>query len=101
MPTTLKRQMSAMVAMQQKAVGREGVADEPGRGEVIYRLIAKRSHPTTSEVQYDDEEREWLAAVDGYKRTTGKKFPTYTEMLAIMKSLGYTRDPRGPEPSAS
>jgi hypothetical protein len=37
------------------------------------------------------ETLEFLQAVDEYKRKTGKAFPTWTEILEILKSLGYRK----------
>ena len=43
---------------------------------------------------YSDEEREFLAAIDHFKASTGKKFPTWTDVLGVIKSLGYVRKRR-------
>lgn len=40
---------------------------------------------------YTDEEREFLIAVDKYKRAAKRVFVTYSELLAVAKSLGYRR----------
>jgi len=47
--------------------------------------------PTNAEAGYTDEEREWLLAVDRYKRESGRKFPTLCELLAVLRSLGYRK----------
>lgn len=57
-----------------------------------------RGHPATAEVQYTDEEREFLLAVQAYKRA-GRQFPTCREVLAILLSLGYRKvEAAGPLP---
>jgi hypothetical protein len=38
-----------------------------------------------------DEEREFLRAIDGYKRHWGRVYPTWLEVLAVVKHLGYRR----------
>ena len=38
------------------------------------------------------EEIEFVRAVDRYKRKYNRPFPTWSEILAIVKELGYTRD---------
>ena len=38
------------------------------------------------------EEIEFVRAVDRYKRKFNRPFPTWSEVLAIVKELGYTRD---------
>jgi hypothetical protein len=41
---------------------------------------------------------EFLAAVQAYQARTGRKFPTFTELLAILTDdLGYRKTP-GPDP---
>lgn len=44
--------------------------------------------------QADEASREvleFLQAVDKYKRKTNKSFPTWSEILTILKSLGYKK----------
>lgn len=38
---------------------------------------------------YDDDEVEFLKAVDAYRTLNRRRFPALTELLAILKSLGY------------
>lgn len=40
---------------------------------------------------YTDEQIEWLKAVEAYKRTKQKPCPSWPEILAIAKSLGYQK----------
>lgn len=48
--------------------------------------------PLTSDVEYTDEQREFLAAVAAYKLKYGRSFPTCCELLDVLKSLGYRKD---------
>jgi len=41
------------------------------------------------------EEIEFIRAVDRYKRKFNRPFPTWSEILAIVKELGYTKDSLG------
>jgi hypothetical protein len=41
------------------------------------------------------EEIEFVRAVDRYKRKFNRPFPTWSEVLAIIKELGYTKDSLG------
>ena len=41
------------------------------------------------------EEIEFVRAVDRYKRKFNRPFPTWSEILAIVKELGYTKDSLG------
>jgi len=38
------------------------------------------------------EEIEFVRAIDRYKRKFNRPFPTWSEILAIVKELGYTKD---------
>ena len=38
------------------------------------------------------EEIEFVRAIDRYKRKFNRPFPTWSEVLAILKELGYTKD---------
>jgi hypothetical protein len=47
--------------------------------------------PTTCEREYGPEEIEFMQALDRYKRTSGRMFPTCSEVLQVLRSLGYER----------
>jgi hypothetical protein len=47
--------------------------------------------PTTCEREYDADELEFMQALDHYKRTSGRMFPTCSEVLEVLRSLGYQR----------
>ena len=38
-----------------------------------------------------DEQFEFLMAIDKYKRVNSRPFPTWTEVLEVIKALGYRR----------
>lgn len=48
--------------------------------------------PTTCERDYTPDEIEFMRAMDEYKRRAGRQFPTWSEVLEVLKSLGYRRD---------
>jgi hypothetical protein len=48
--------------------------------------------PTTCERDYTDEEIEFMRAMDDYKRRAGRQFPTWSEVLEVLKAMGYKRD---------
>lgn len=48
--------------------------------------------PTTCERDYTEEEIEFMRAMDEYKRKAGRQFPTWSEVLEVLKTLGYKRD---------
>lgn len=45
--------------------------------------------PTTCERDYSDPEIQFMQAIDAYKRSSGRMFPTCSEILEVIKSLGY------------
>ncbi len=47
--------------------------------------------PTTCERDYTDAEVEFMHALDQYKRTSGRMFPTCSEMLEVLRGLGYEK----------
>jgi hypothetical protein len=47
--------------------------------------------PTTCERDYTDNEVEFMNALDDYKRKNGRMFPTCSEVLEVVRSLGYVR----------
>ncbi|HTU26301.1 MAG TPA: hypothetical protein VMF30_12925 [Pirellulales bacterium] len=50
--------------------------------------------PTTCERDYTDEEVEFMHALDQYKRSSGRMFPTCSEILEVLRGLGYERTAR-------
>jgi len=47
--------------------------------------------PTTCEKEYSDEEREFMIAIEEYKRRFNRPFPTWTEVLEVIRALGYAK----------
>jgi len=52
--------------------------------------------PTTCERNYSVEEIEFMGALDSYKRTSGRMFPTCSEILEVLRGLGYEKRPTVP-----
>lgn len=51
----------------------------------------RRGRPGTGETIYDDEEAELLKAMEEWKRKNKRKFPSYSEVLAVLKELGWKK----------
>ena len=53
----------------------------------------RRRHidPTTCERDYSDQEVEFMRAIDDYKRRAGRMFPTCSEVLEVVRDLGYVQ----------
>jgi hypothetical protein len=47
--------------------------------------------PTTCERDYSVDEVEFMNAMDDYKRKSGRMFPTCSEVLEVIRSLGYVK----------
>jgi len=56
--------------------------------------------PTTCERDYTGDEVEFMRAMDEYKRKSGRMFPTWSEVLEVVRSLGYQKNGLPPESSA-
>jgi hypothetical protein len=49
--------------------------------------------PTTCERDYTIDEIEFMNAMEEYKRTSGRMFPTCSEVLEVIKKIGYGKQP--------
>ncbi len=47
--------------------------------------------PTTCERDYQPDEVEFMRAMDDYKRRSGRPFPTWSEVLEVLRDLGYRK----------
>jgi hypothetical protein len=72
------------------------------RGSVVDRRLGldrqrgpgkRRSEDRRSaeEGQMSDEQFEFLMAIDTYKKQNSRPFPTWTEVLEVIKALGYRK----------
>jgi hypothetical protein len=57
------------------------------------RKKQRRRHidPTTCERDYNSEEIEFMRAMDDYKHDSGRMFPTCSEVLEVIRGLGYVK----------
>jgi hypothetical protein len=68
------------------------VAAERRQGERRAKVARRRQiDPTTCERDYSDEEIVFMQALDAYKRASGRMFPTCSEILEVIRGLGYVR----------
>ena len=68
---------------QRVSRGSSSVAGRPSRRRLV--------DPTTCERDYQPDELEFMQAMEQYKRTSGRQFPTCSEVLEVVRSLGYSR----------
>lgn len=76
---TDRRKQSLPVALERRQSERRKV---PRRRQI---------DPTTCERDYTDDELEFMNALDDYKRRSGRMFPTCSEILEVVRALGYER----------
>jgi hypothetical protein len=50
-----------------------------------------RVDPTTCERDYTEDEVEFMRAMDQYKRDNRRPFPTWSEVLEVIRALGYRK----------
>lgn len=68
------------------------VANERRMGERRAKTPRRRQiDPTTCERDYTPEEVEFMRALDDYKRSSGRMFPTCSEILEVLRGLGYVK----------
>ncbi len=68
------------------------IAQERRSGERREKVSRRRQiDPTTCERDYSTEEVEFMNAMDAYKRTSGRMFPTCSEILEVIRGLGYAK----------
>src|SRR3954452_78787 len=76
-----RRQRSIPVAVERRSGG-----DRRQQGE-----RRRQVDPTTCERDYSDEELAFMKAMDLYKRANRRPFPTWSEVLEVLHSLGYCK----------
>lgn len=77
----------------------EAPSKEDHRAKEDHREVAERRRldrrrqidPTTCERDYSVPEIEFMRAMDDYKRRSGRPFPTWSEVLEVITSLGYRK----------
>ena len=92
------------VAIERRGGERRKTADRRKRKEPVTverRTLERRAKvvrrrqidPTTCERDYSNDEVEFMRAMDAYKRTSGRMFPTCSEILEVIRDLGYEKPP--------
>ena len=69
--------------------GTDAVA--PKAEKKVRKQRRRQIDPTTCERDYNNEEIAFMAAVDEYKRRSGRMFPTCSEILEVIRAMGYVR----------
>lgn len=70
----------------------ESTSKPPAKLERRQKVQRRRQiDPTTCERDYSVQEVEFMNAMDEYKRTSGRMFPTCSEVLEVIRGLGYVQ----------
>src|SRR5437868_850652 len=78
---------------EEKAAASVPAAERRQPGERRAKVERRRQiDPTTCERDYTGDEIEFMRAMDDYKRKSGRQFPTWSEVLEVVRSMGYKRD---------
>jgi hypothetical protein len=67
------------------------VANDRRKAERRLGERRRQVDPTTCERDYTEEEISFMKAMDEYKRDFARPFPTWSEVLEVLKSLGYRK----------
>ena len=86
---TIDRRRPSKRREEVAAVEEESAAPKLERREKVNRR--RQIDPTTCERDYTDTEVEFMNALDEYKRKSGRMFPTCSEVLEVIHSLGYVK----------
>ncbi|MGL4513183.1 MAG: hypothetical protein ACRCT8_08840 [Lacipirellulaceae bacterium] len=97
-----RRDESAEVSIDRRRVSRRDEASATPVAETPVAPAAKLERrekvnrrrqidPTTCERDYSESEVEFMNALDDYKRKNGRMFPTCSEVLEVIRGLGYVQ----------
>jgi hypothetical protein len=97
-----------IVAMERRRGSRRTVDANEAQVRALISQEKKRNKtqrrrqidPTTCERDYSGDEVEFMQAMDAYKRKSGRMFPTCSEILEVIRDLGYTRPDRTIDPAS-
>ena len=78
---------------EDEASAQTPVPAEPAAALERRKKVQRRRQidPTTCERDYSIEEVEFMNAMDDYKRKSGRMFPTCSEVLEVIRDLGYVK----------
>ena len=72
---------------------KESVPIATERRQAPRRKVQRRRQidPTTCERDYTNDEIQFMQALDDYKRSSGRMFPTCSEILEVVRKVGYVK----------
>ena|SRR5258708_2518850 len=68
-------------------------SERAARAAQARNVSTRRRHidPTTCERDYSASELEFMRAMQDYKQSSGRMFPTWSEVLEVLRDLGYEK----------
>jgi hypothetical protein len=89
-----RRNKSDRRAKEDRRKEQQAVAVERRQGPRREKVARRRQiDPTTCERDYTGDEIEFMQALEAYKVANGRMFPTCSEILEVIRGLGYVRLP--------
>ncbi len=89
---TINRRMKSDRRADDRRQASQPIEVERRTGERREKVQRRRQiDPTTCERDYTTDEVEFMNALEHYKRVNGRMFPTCSEVLEVVRSLGYTK----------
>lgn len=77
---------------ERRQTGETGYAGEERRQSSRRKVERRRQiDPTTCERDYSADEVDFMRAMDEYKRRSGRQFPTWSEVLEVLRAMGYRK----------
>jgi len=77
-----------------RRAGKDRRSGKPGRRKKDFEISDRRPpERRINEYPLEEEELEFINAVNHYKTKYNKPFPTWSEILHILKSIGYEKRP--------
>lgn len=94
--TATESAAQTIVTVDRRRDDRRSAADHSRPRPILNKpskRAARRRHidPTTCERDYRQDEIDFMRAMDDYKRAAGRMFPTCSEVLEVIRSMGYVR----------
>jgi len=91
----LERRAKDRRAKEERRKEQQAIAVERRQGPRREKVARRRQiDPTTCERDYTGEEIEFMQALEAYKVANGRMFPTCSEILEVIRKLGYVRLPQ-------
>lgn len=91
MPTDLVNDPTARTDRRKTDRRRDSIGSDQPAPERRFGERRRQIDPTTCEREYTGEEIEFMTAIDRYRRDAGRPFPTWSEVLEVLRGLGYTK----------